>query len=123
MLKTHAVQTLRDCRASSICAKRLECGAFTAAFPLVLRLDPKHILCKGASAGYLPAMSTVTEIKTAFKRLPEREQWKLAEWIQETLESFETLDTDGARGREPVSSVMSVVRRVKRERREAYRRS
>src|SRR5437870_3459532 len=32
VLKTRAVQTLRDCRASSNCAKRLECGAFTAAF-------------------------------------------------------------------------------------------
>ncbi len=68
-------------------------------------------------------MSTVAEIKTAIKQLPEREQWKLAEWIQETLASFDTLDADGAKGREPVSAVMSVVRRVKRERREAYRRS
>lgn len=32
MLKTRAVQTLRDCRASSNCAERLDCGAFTAAF-------------------------------------------------------------------------------------------
>jgi hypothetical protein len=68
-------------------------------------------------------MSTVAEIKTAFKRLPQREQWKLAQWIQETLAPFETLDTDGAKGREPVSAVVSIVREVKRERREAYRRS
>jgi hypothetical protein len=68
-------------------------------------------------------MSTVAEIKSAFKRLPEREQWKLAEWIQETLESFETLDADGGKGREPVSAVVSIVRKVKRERREACRRS
>ena len=68
-------------------------------------------------------MSTVAEIKTAFKQLTEREQWRLAEWIQKTLMSFETLDADGAKGREPVSAVMSIVRRVKRERREAYRRS
>ena len=68
-------------------------------------------------------MSTVAEIKTASKQLPEREQWKLAEWIQENLESFETLDADGAKGREPVAAVMSIVRRVKRERREAHRRS
>jgi hypothetical protein len=32
VLKTRAVQTLRDCRTPSNCAKRLECGAFTAAF-------------------------------------------------------------------------------------------
>jgi hypothetical protein len=64
-------------------------------------------------------MSTVAEIKSAFKKLPEREQWKLAEWIQETLQPFETLDLDGAKGREPVSAVMSIVRKVKRERREA----
>jgi len=32
VLKTRAVQTLRDGRASSNCAKRLECGVFTAAF-------------------------------------------------------------------------------------------
>jgi hypothetical protein len=68
-------------------------------------------------------MSTVAEIKSAFQRLPEREQWKLAEWIQEQLESFEALDADGAKGREPVSSVMSIVRRVKKERREAHRRA
>ena len=68
-------------------------------------------------------MSTVAEIKTAFMRLPEREQWKLAEWIQERLESFEALDADGAKGREPVSAVLPIVRNVKRERREAYRRS
>ena len=68
-------------------------------------------------------MSTVAEIKSAFKRLPEREQWKLAEWIQATLESFETMDADGAKGREPVSAVVSIVRKVKRERRETYRRS
>ncbi|MCU0782944.1 MAG: hypothetical protein MUF81_02635 [Verrucomicrobia bacterium] len=68
-------------------------------------------------------MSTVAEIKTAFQRLPEREQWKLAEWIQEKLEPFQVLDADGAKGREPVSAVMSIVRRVKRERREACRRS
>src|SRR6266498_1038488 len=66
-------------------------------------------------------MSTVAEIKTAFKQLPEREQWKLAEWIQETLQSFETLDADGARGREPLSAVVSIVRKVKRERRGARR--
>ena len=69
-------------------------------------------------------MSTVAEIKTAFKQLPEREQWKLlAQWVLEKLGSFETLDADGAKGREPVSAVMSVVRRVKRERREAHRRA
>ena len=68
-------------------------------------------------------MSTVSEIKTAFKQLPEREQWKLAEWIQEEMKPFETLDADGANGREPVSAVVSIVRRVKRERREARRRS
>lgn len=67
-------------------------------------------------------MSTVAEIKTAFQQLSEREQWKLAEWIQEKLESFETLDADGAKGREPVSSVVSIVRRVRRERREGHRR-
>ena len=77
----------------------------------------------GWSVGYLAAMSTVVEIKTAFQQLPEREQWKLAEWIQEKLESFEKLDADGGKGREPVSAVMSVVRRVKKERREAHRRS
>jgi hypothetical protein len=32
------------------------------------------------------AMSTVTEIKTAFKRLPEQDRWKLAEWIQEKMD-------------------------------------
>ena len=68
-------------------------------------------------------MSTVAEIKTAFQRLPERDQWKLAEWIQVKLESFETLDADGANGREPVSAVVSIVRRVKKERREARRRT
>ena len=68
-------------------------------------------------------MSTVAEIKSAFKRLPEREQRKLAEWIQTTLESFESLDADGAKGREPVSAVVSIVRKVKRARRETYRRS
>ena len=73
--------------------------------------------------GYLAAMSTVAEIKSAFKQLPEREQWKLAEWIQTTLESFVTQDADGAKGREPVSAVMSIVRKVKRERREAHRRA
>jgi hypothetical protein len=31
-------------------------------------------------------MSTVAEIKTAFKRLPEQDRWKLAEWIQEKME-------------------------------------
>jgi len=89
----------------------------------VVGLNQKHRLCKWSSVGYLAAMSTVAEIKTAFKQLPEREQWKLAEWIQETLESFETLNADGARGREPVSAVVSIVRKVKRERREACRRS
>lgn len=83
----------------------------------------EHTLCKRRSVGYLAAMSTVAEIKTAFKRLPEREQWKLAEWIQETLESWKTLDAQGAKGREPVSAVVSIVRKVKRERREAHRRS
>ena len=69
-------------------------------------------------------MSTVAEIKTAFKQLPEREQWKLlAQWVLEKLASFETLDANGAKGREPVSAVMSFVRRVKKERREAHRRS
>jgi hypothetical protein len=68
-------------------------------------------------------MSMAAEIKTAFKQLPEREQWKLAAWIQETLESFKTLDAHGAKGREPVSAVMSIVRKVKRERRETRRRS
>ena len=68
-------------------------------------------------------MSTVAEIKTAFQRLPERDQWKLAGWIQEKLESFEILDAEGAKGREPVGAVMSVVRRVKKERREAHRRA
>ena len=34
VLKTRAVQTLRDRRTSSNCAKRLECGAFTAALDL-----------------------------------------------------------------------------------------
>jgi len=32
VLKTHAVQTLRECHASPNRAERLECGAFTAAF-------------------------------------------------------------------------------------------
>ena len=50
-------------------------------------------------------MSTVAEIKSAFQKLPERDQWKLAEWIQGKLESFETLDAEGAKGREPVSAV------------------
>ena len=68
-------------------------------------------------------MSTVAEIKSAFQKLPERNQWKLAEWIQGKLESFETLDAEGAKGREPVSAVVSIVRRVKKERREAHRRS
>jgi hypothetical protein len=31
-------------------------------------------------------MSTVAEIKTAFKRLPEQDRWKLAEWIQEKMD-------------------------------------
>ena len=35
----------------------------------------------------LAAMSTVTEIKTAFQRLPQKDRWKLAEWIQEKMES------------------------------------
>jgi len=34
VLKTHAVQTLRECRASPNRAERLECGVFTAAFRL-----------------------------------------------------------------------------------------
>jgi hypothetical protein len=34
VLKTRAVQTLRDCRTPSNCAKRLDCGVFTAAFDL-----------------------------------------------------------------------------------------
>ena len=33
-LKTHALQTLRDCRASLNRAKRLECGRFIGAFRL-----------------------------------------------------------------------------------------
>jgi hypothetical protein len=82
-----------------------------------------QVFANGCLVGYLAAISTVAEIKTAFKQLPEREQWKLTVWIQETLESFETLDADGARGREPVSAVVSIVRRVKRERREACRHS
>ena len=64
-------------------------------------------------------MSMVAEIKSAFQKLPEREQRKLAEWIQGKLESFEALDAKGAKGREPVSAVVSIVRRVKKERREA----
>jgi hypothetical protein len=32
VLKTRVLQTLRDCRAFPNRAKRLECGAFTAAF-------------------------------------------------------------------------------------------
>ena len=88
-----------------------------------LALNLQHGLCKWVLVGYLAAMSTVAEVNTAFKQLPEREQWKLTEWIQETLTSFETLDADGAKGREPVSAVTSIVRRVKRERRETYRRS
>ena len=90
---------------------------------ILVALNQNHRLCKWASVGYLATMITVAEIKTAFKQLPEREQWKLAEWIQEELESFEKLDRDGARGREPVSAVVSIVRKVKRERREACRRS
>jgi hypothetical protein len=43
-------------------------------------------LCKLLSVGYLAAMSTVAEIKTAFKQLPERKRWQLAEWIQESVE-------------------------------------
>ncbi len=31
-------------------------------------------------------MSTVAEIKTAFKRLPESDRSKLAEWIRESVE-------------------------------------
>ena len=88
-----------------------------------MALNPKRQLCIWPSVGYLAVMSTVAEIKTAFKQLPEREQWKLAEWIQETLASFESLDADGARGREPVSAVVTLVRKVKRERREACRRA
>ena len=34
VLKTRAVQTLRDCRTPSNRAKRLDCGAFTAALDL-----------------------------------------------------------------------------------------
>jgi hypothetical protein len=49
-------------------------------------LNPKHRLCKRSSVGYLAAMSTVAEIKTAFKRLPERDRSKLAEWIRESVE-------------------------------------
>ena len=30
-------------------------------------------------------MSTVAEIETAFKKLPERDRSKLAEWIQESV--------------------------------------
>ena len=35
-LKTHALQTLRDCRASPNRAKRLECVRFNGAFRLAL---------------------------------------------------------------------------------------
>ena len=82
---------------------------------------PTMLFAFGTSSSYLAAMSKVAEIKSAFKQLPEREQWKLAEWIQEKLVSLEALDTDGAKGREPVRSVMSIVRRVKRQRRETRR--
>src|SRR5688572_33282739 len=40
VLKTHALQTLRDCRASLPFAKRLDCGAFTAAVRRAARV--KH---------------------------------------------------------------------------------
>jgi hypothetical protein len=68
-------------------------------------------------------MSTVAEIKSAIRQLPERDQWKVAEWIQKRLVSFESLDAEGASDREPVSAILAIVRRVKKERREARRRS
>jgi len=46
----------------------------------------KHGLCNWPDVGYLAAVSTVAEIKTAFKRLPEHERSKLVEWIQESVE-------------------------------------
>ena len=51
-----------------------------------MALNQKHRLCNQPGVEYLPAMSTVTEIKTAFKRLPERDRSKLAEWIQQSVE-------------------------------------
>ena len=44
VLKTRAVQMLRDCRTPSNCAKRLDCGAFTAAF------SGRRDWCSGDSA-------------------------------------------------------------------------
>jgi len=52
-------------------------------------VNQKHSLCKWSSVGYLAAMSTVAEIKTAFKRLPERDRSKLAEWIQESVQEHD----------------------------------
>ncbi len=44
---------------------------------------------KKSTAGYLDGMSTVAEIKTAFKRLPERDRSKFAEWVQASVKEHD----------------------------------
>jgi len=60
VLKTRAVQTLRDCRTPSNCAKRLDCGAFTAAFSGYrdwrsgVSAERRHLKINGKVCGGLP---------------------------------------------------------------------
>jgi len=60
VLKTRAVQTLRDCRTPSNCAKRLDCGAFTAAFSGYrdwrsgVSAERRHLKKSGKVCGGLP---------------------------------------------------------------------
>lgn len=48
VLKSHALQNLRDYRSIRNRAKRLECGAFTVAFHI-----PDFFLCRAPVAGYV----------------------------------------------------------------------
>ena len=59
---------------------------FTAAFPRVISLIPKHRLCKRRSVGYLAAMSTVQEIEAAIPRLSRAEIEAVRAWIADFLE-------------------------------------
>jgi hypothetical protein len=60
VLKTHAIQTLRDCRTPSNRAKRLDCGAFTAAFSgrrdgrSGVPAERRHLKKSGIICGGLP---------------------------------------------------------------------
>jgi hypothetical protein len=60
VLKTRAVQTLRDCRTPSNRAKRLDCGAFTAAFSgrldgrSAVSAERRHLKTSGKVCGGLP---------------------------------------------------------------------